>query len=113
MKLLFDENLSRRLVALLADVYAESTHVISVGLERAEDEAIWAFAAEESFVIVSKDDDFRQRALAIGAPPKVVWSRLGNCSTARCATVLRMAEHQIAALVEDAEASVLVLGRGP
>jgi predicted nuclease of predicted toxin-antitoxin system len=30
---------------------------------------------------VSKDTDFHQRSFLFGGPPKVVWIRLGNCST--------------------------------
>ena len=41
MKLLLDENLSRRLVPFLQDRYPGSTQVELVGLERADDAAIW------------------------------------------------------------------------
>lgn len=37
MKLLFDQNLSPRLPALLADLYPASAHVIPLGLDEAED----------------------------------------------------------------------------
>ncbi len=55
MKLLFDENLSFRLVAGLADIFPESAHVRDVGLLGAEDRTIWKFAAEQGFVLTSKD----------------------------------------------------------
>lgn len=110
MKLLFDENLSFRLVGLLADAYPESMHVAAVGLDRADDADIWRYAAAHDFVVVSKDDDFRQRALAVGAPPKVVWLRVGNCPTDRCVMVLMEATERIESFVADADAAVLVLG---
>ena len=31
--------------------------------------------------IVSKDSDFNARSSVFGAPPKVIWLALGNCST--------------------------------
>jgi predicted nuclease of predicted toxin-antitoxin system len=58
VRLLFDQNLSPRLVVLLSDVYAGCTHVQTVGLDRAGDEAVWTYARERGFTIVTKDSDF-------------------------------------------------------
>ena len=69
MKLLLDQNLSPRLVTILSAVYPGSTHVRTVGLHAADDDRVWTYAAEQGFVIVSKDADFHQRsfgALGIG-----------------------------------------------
>ena len=60
MKLLFDENLSPRLVANLTREFPESLHIRDIGLERAMDESIWGYAKDNGFVIVSKDSDFHQ-----------------------------------------------------
>jgi Domain of unknown function (DUF5615) len=60
VRLLFDQNLSRRLVRLLADVYPDSKHVAEVHLDAADDRAVWEFAKERGLTIVSKDADFRQ-----------------------------------------------------
>lgn len=54
MKLLFDQNLSRHLVGHLRDVYPESEHVTSLGLDAATDQEIWQYAGEHGHVIVSK-----------------------------------------------------------
>jgi predicted nuclease of predicted toxin-antitoxin system len=81
MKLLFDQNLSPRLPARLAELFPDSVHVRTVGLARADDSEVWEFARSEDFVIVSKDGDFRQRSFLYGHPPKVLWLRAGNCST--------------------------------
>jgi predicted nuclease of predicted toxin-antitoxin system len=69
MKLLFDQNLSSRLSALLSDLYAGSIHVRDIGLTSATDTAIWLHAKQHGFVIVSKDSDFQQRSLLTGHPP--------------------------------------------
>ena len=89
MKLLFDQNVSPRLTRLLADIYAESVHVREVGLREAEDIAIWQYAKVHGYAIVSKDSDFQQRSLLHGAPPKFIWLRVGNCTTARIERLLR------------------------
>lgn len=81
MNLLFDQNLSHRLVRSLAEIFPHSSHVRDIGLGRTDDEAVWQYAAAEGFAIVSKDSDFHQLSFLRGHPPKVVWIRRGNCST--------------------------------
>lgn len=81
MKLLFDQNLSPRLVQSLADLFPDSAHVQSVGLATASDDAVWVHAKSDGFVIVSKDEDFNDMAVIRGFPPKVIWLQLGNCTT--------------------------------
>ena len=62
MKLLFDQNLSFRLVAKLEDVYPDSTHVRMVGLSEAPDLEVWNYASANGLTIVSKDDDSSRSA---------------------------------------------------
>jgi predicted nuclease of predicted toxin-antitoxin system len=109
MKLLFDQNLSHRLVAQLAAEFPGSVHVRDAGLATAPDPDVWAYAATNGFVIVSKDTDFQQRALLYGHPPKVMWVRLGNCSTAAVAALLRSRSADIEAFEADPTASFLAL----
>jgi predicted nuclease of predicted toxin-antitoxin system len=109
VKLLFDENLSHRLPALLADVFPDSTHLRAVGLVATADDRVWEFAKANAFAIVSKDDDFRQRSLVFGAPPKVIWVRLGNSSTAEIAAALRAAAQAVYEFDADPTASFFVL----
>lgn len=97
MKLLFDEDLSGRLPAALEDCYPGSLHVREVGLKSAADSVVWEYAAAHGFSIVTKDADLRQRSFLYGHPPKVIWIRLGNCSTKRIETLLR---HRLADVTE-------------
>ena len=71
--MLFDENLSFRLVAQLADLFPDSTHVRDVGLASASDDDVWSYATAHGFTIVSKDADFHQRSFLEASPPKVIW----------------------------------------
>ncbi|WP_251959849.1 DUF5615 family PIN-like protein [Nostoc commune] len=57
MKLLFDQNLSRKLVTQLADVFPDSSHVQFHGLEVKTDTEIWEFAKTNDFCIVTQDVD--------------------------------------------------------
>ncbi len=97
MKLLFDENLSPRLVALLADLFADSLHVRTVGLANVDDGLVWQYAKDNGLIIVSKNLDFHHRSLLFGFPPKVIWIRRGNCSTQDIETILRHFQAEIEA----------------
>ena len=109
MKLLFDENLSHKLVRLLADLFPDSEHVRDVGLKAADDPVVWEYAKDNGLMIVSKDSDMHQRSFVFGYPPKVVWVRLGNCSTSDVEQLLRRQFVSIKAFYEDANASFLSL----
>lgn len=109
MKLLVDENLSRRLVTTLAESFPGSTHVTAVGLDQATDRAIWDYARSYDFVIVSKDSDFNDLAFMHGPPPKVIWVRVGNASTSAIAALLDAAVDTLTAFAASDQDAVLVL----
>lgn len=70
--LLFDQNLSPRLVKRLADLYPDSTHVDTLGFGSSSDREIWDFARINDYVIVTKDADFGELSVLRGVPPKVI-----------------------------------------
>jgi predicted nuclease of predicted toxin-antitoxin system len=109
MKLLFDQNLSHRLVGQLAVEFPGSQHVRVAGLAAAPDSNVWTYAAAQGLVIVSKDSDFQHRALLLGHPPKVVWLRIGNYSTAAVAALLRSRHADLLAFEADPNPSFLAL----
>ena len=109
MKLLFDENVSPRLVAGLSDVFPGSVHVRDVGLDRATDAGIWGYARDHDLSIVSKDSDFHQVSFVRGPPPKVIWIRRGNCTTADIEALLRSNQTGILAFAAEADAAFLAL----
>jgi predicted nuclease of predicted toxin-antitoxin system len=78
VKLLFDQNMPLRLVDSLASLYPDSRHVFTIGLDRADDREIWAYATANGLTIASKDSDYMRLSILLGAPPKVVWVGLGN-----------------------------------
>lgn len=109
MRLLLDQNLSPRLAGRLADIYPDCAHVHELGLDQASDTEIWLFAKTHGYTIVSKDADFHQRSFVLGAPPKVLWLRLGNCSVAETAELLRRRFISIQHFHDDDSASFLAL----
>lgn len=85
MKLLLDENLSRRLVPFLQHDYPGSNQVVLLGMESATDKEVWHKARDDDFVILTRDADFQELSLVWGQPPKVI--RLKTLNQSRAATL--------------------------
>ncbi len=109
MKLLLDHNLSPKLASRLSSVFPETIHVRDVDLQSASDETVWNFALTHDFAIVSKDSDFHQLAFLKGPPPKVVWVRLGNCSTSDVEALIHRSAEQIRNFIVDEESAFLIV----
>lgn len=88
MKLLLDQNLSRKLVPHLQSSYPESSHVLLLGLSKTDDSDIWYYARHHGFVLVTKNTDMVDLCVLRGGPPKVLWLRIGNCATELARNVL-------------------------
>ena len=56
--------------------------MLALGLDCATDAEIWNYAKANSFVLITKDEDFSRRASQPNATVQVVWVRLGNCRKA-------------------------------
>jgi len=89
LRLLFDQNLSRKLVARLQDLYPNSSHVQFQALAEVTDTEIWNFARKDDFYIVTQDADFSERSRLYGSPPKIIWLRCGNVPTNQVESILR------------------------
>ncbi len=107
MKLLFDQNLSFKLCQIMADLFPASNHVRLLGLSEAGDRVLWDFARENGFAIVSQDADFAEMAVLLRSPPKVIWLRTGNQSTADISSLLRRNSDLILAFGDDVETACL------
>ena len=109
MKLLFDQNLSPRLVDRLGDSYPNSSHVYLLQLDRASDVELWEYARMHGYTLVTRDVDFTELSIVRGFPPKVVWIRRGNCSTSDIESLLRLARQSIDILDNDPAVGVIEL----
>ena len=108
MTLLLDQNVSHKLAARLADIYPGSVHVRDLGMRSADDKAIWDFAKGKDFAVLTKDGDFHQMSLLYGAPPKVIWLRVGNVSTDEIEALLRARQSTIDGFL-DGDGALLVV----
>ncbi|QEP43585.1 hypothetical protein D5085_10910 [Ectothiorhodospiraceae bacterium BW-2] len=89
MKLLFDNNLSPKLLNYLGDIFPDANHVMFENLDDKDDEMVWEYAKAHNYTIVSKDSDFKDIRLLKGFPPKVIWIRTGNCKVKSLEKIIR------------------------
>lgn len=89
MKLLFDQNISHRLISLIQDILPEAKQVRQIGLENSSDKQIWEYAKDQNFTIVTFDGDFYDFSLVWGHPPKIIWIRTFNQTTKNVEGILR------------------------
>lgn len=88
MKILFDQNISFRLVKKIKVLFPDSAQVRELKLENLPDIAIWRFARENGYSIVTFDADYADLAALYGPPPKIVWIRNRNLTTSNLERVL-------------------------
>ncbi len=107
MRLLFDENLSPKLVSALADIFPDSAHVDRVGLGSESDSDVWEYAKANGFILASKDSDFYDKSALYGHPPKVIWIRRGNCSNRQIQLMLKNKAETILAFDQSPDLSCI------
>ena len=110
MKLLLDENLSRRLVPFLQHDYPGSDQVVLLGMQSATDKEVWQRARDDGYVIVTRDGDFQELSLVWGQPPKVI--RLKTLNQTRAATLTLLLENKdaiIESLIDHDLASIEIV----
>jgi predicted nuclease of predicted toxin-antitoxin system len=90
MKILFDQNISFRIVRKLKENWPEIKQVRELGFENKRDKEIWDFAKLEGYAILTFDSDFFDLANLHGSPPKIIWLRFGNKSTNELAEILQL-----------------------
>ena len=93
--LLFDQNISFRIIKEISPLFPGSKQVREVGLEGKQDREVWNYAKSNGFTLVSFDSDFTDLSLIFGFPPKVIWLRLGNSSTNRIIAVMTQKKEEI------------------
>ena len=109
MKLLFDENISYRVINNIINHFPESVHTSSISKERFSDLDIWLYAKENGYTIVTYDADFYEWQQLRGFPPKIIWLRFGNSKTEIIAEVLIKNANQIQEFISDKDVGILEL----
>lgn len=109
MKLLFDQNLSGKLVSRLADIFPDSSHIQFHEMAESSDTEIWEFAKNNDFCLVTQDADFAEKSRLYGSPPKVIWLPCGNTKTSKVESILRSGREAIQELLSNASLHCLEL----
>ena len=89
MKLLFDQNISFRLLKQIIDIFPESKQVRELGLENSTDSEIFEYAKRNDYAIVTFDSDFCDLNIMKGSPIKIIWIRTGNVTTKNLEDLIR------------------------
>jgi len=108
-KLLFDQNLSYRIVKQIEHLFPGSTHVRLLDLDEADDLTVWKYAKEHNFHIVTQDSDFNAITTLYSYPPKIIWIHSGNRATERIIELLKKKHEVINAFLEDDRTGLLEL----
>jgi predicted nuclease of predicted toxin-antitoxin system len=109
-KLLFDQNLSYRIIKQIKHLFPDSNHVRLLNLDKTDDIGIWQYAKDHNFHIVSKDTDFIDINILEGFPPKVIWINTGNVSTDAIIALIKKKSKIILAFLDVDEIGLLELG---
>ncbi|MBC8154784.1 MAG: DUF5615 family PIN-like protein [Bacteroidetes bacterium] len=72
MRLLFDQNISYRVVKQLKLALPEVIGVKEVGLLNADDYEIWEYARQHEYTVVTFDKDIPAIESVRGYPPKII-----------------------------------------
>lgn len=107
MKLLFDQNISFRVLRLLPDSFSDCRHVRSVGLNDCNDSKIWQFAKQYDFTVVTFDADFFDISVLKGFPPKIIWFRTGNLTTSEIAEHIILNYSNIVSFIDSSDQNCL------
>jgi predicted nuclease of predicted toxin-antitoxin system len=107
MKLLFDQNISFRILRLLPNYFTDCKHISSVGLNDCDDTEIWQYAQQNNFTIVTFDADFFDISVLKGFPPKIIWLRTGNLTTSEIANCLILNYSNMVSFIDNSDQSCL------
>ncbi len=107
IKLLFDQNLSYRLVDRLKNFYPDSKHVAALGLDTSSDSDVWKYAKENRYTLVSKDSDFVDMCTLYDFPPHIIWLRLGNSRIAAAQDALVKYKDKICTIIEENKTGII------
>lgn len=112
MPLLFDQNISFRVIREISSNFPGSKQVREIGLEGKKDLEIWKWAKQQGFTIVSFDSDFVDLSIILNFPPKVIWLRLGNSSTKNIARQLIERKEDIHMFLSDKNEGIMKIESG-
>lgn len=113
MKLLFDQNISFRIVTKLKNHFPLISQVRLEGLENASDKEIWEFAGRNGYTIVTFDSDFYDLSVIWGPPPKIIWVKSLDQRTDTIFQLVLFHKDTILAMENENDLSCLEINNAP
>ena len=113
MNLLFDQNLSPKILKILPQEFSKSQQVRFVGLENSSDFQIFQYARDNDFAIVTFDSDFVDLNAMHGTPPKIVYLNTGNLTTKHISELLTANILRISHYLKSESDDILELIKAP
>lgn len=101
MNLLFDQNISYKIISKIDDIFPHAQHIKNVGLADHSDSDIWEYAMNSNSCIVTFDSDFYDLSIVRGTPPKIIWLRTGNMTTRSIEEIIRSNYELIAEFLDN------------
>ena len=101
MKLLFDQNISFRLIERISNLYPDAKQVRELGLENVTDNEILEFAKKNDYSIATFDSDFCDLNILKGFPPKIIWIRTGNTTTKNLEIIMKNKYERIKSFMQE------------
>lgn len=109
MRLLFDQNISFRVVKQLKTTFPDVIGVRECGLFNADDYQIWEYARQNNYTVVSFDKDIPDIGSVRGFPPKIIWLRTGNLSNPSIIALFNDHADQFAAFIANEKKGCLMV----
>lgn len=103
MRFLVDAQLPPALARMLASRGHVSEHVTDIGPGNATDRELWAYALDNSAVIITKDEDFSGMRLFESPAPAMIWVRIGNTRRAILLDVFDSVLDQLVVTIESGQ----------
>ena len=101
MNLLFDQNISFRIIKKIQDTFPNSKQIKELSMENYSDNEIWRFAKDNNYTIVTFDSDFFEISNLKGHPPKIIWLRTGNTTTESVIEIIKIKKDIITDFIEN------------
>jgi len=107
MKLLIDQNISKRIIESIQDVFPKSIHITDLKLGDASDIEVWEYALKNNFVLISTDIDVVDRCVISDKAPKTLFVKGDFLTTTKMEWALRINEDIIRNFYSDAPETCL------
>ncbi|UTW66119.1 DUF5615 family PIN-like protein [bacterium SCSIO 12643] len=107
MKLLIDQNISKRIIDSISDIFPGSLHITGTQLSNYSDLEVWNYALKNDFILISTDPEVFDRCVLSEDSPKTVFVFSEIMTTNKMEWALRINQEDIERFYNEDPASCL------